>query len=86
MTLIKANNYRLKVAREKKQKWEEIVKKQKIKAIAIKIYKIEQELVYPVKKKRIMKVIPKIIRFQTKLIINTYYNTKSVQVEILFKY
>ena len=47
---------------------------------------IEEELVCPVKRREIMRVIPKTIWIQSKPMTNTHYNTESVRGEIQSKY
>ena len=54
-----AINNRLKAAREKKQKKEEMMEKRKTKAIATKRQDLELELLFPIKKR--IRVTPKII-------------------------
>lgn len=44
--------------------------------------KTRKKLVYLVKKKRIIRVILKIIQFETKLIINNYYKFKKQQEKL----
>ena len=53
---IKANNQKLEFAKKKRRKREEIVERQKTKAMVAKCQELEEELVHLVKKRRIMRV------------------------------
>ena len=76
MSLTRANNYKLEIARKEKQKREELIERQKRKAMITKWRKIRKNLGYQVK------VILKIMQIQTKSITNFTITFKIINYKL----
>ena len=74
LLLIRATNNRLEVAKEKRQKKEEMKEKQKAKAMVKNDAELQEEWVHLVKKR--IKIILEMIQIQTNPMTNTHCNYK----------